>query len=273
MRARSALYVPADKPRALEKARTLPADLIILDLEDAVAEDRKAEARMNAVDALRVGAWRAPVLLRVNGLTSRHFDADFETALKCAPAGIVLPKAEDAASVRSLHLGLPLWLMIETPRGVLNADALAGVPGVAGLLAGANDLARDLRTRPHPDRWPLLHALSQVVLAARANGVVALDAVFNDVRDAAGFARECVQGRDLGFDGKTVIHPEQVRAANAAFGVSAQEAEAARALLATWAEARAAGLGVTTHAGQLIEELHARTAEETLARWTEEQVL
>jgi len=183
----------------------------------------------------------------------------------------VLPKAEDPGIVRELHLGLPLWLAIETPLGVLRAAELAGVPGVAGLLVGANDLALGLRARPGPDRLALLHALSAVVLAARAAGRVALDGTFNDLSDLAGLERQCLQGRELGFDGQTLIHPSQIGVANRVYGVGAAEAEEARELLTAWAQAEAAGQGVTAFRGRMIEELHARQARETLERREAEQ--
>ena len=268
---RSVLYVPADKPRAIDKARGLPCDAVILDLEDAVLPAYKVLARENAAQALREGGFGKPVLLRLNGLETSSFQADLEAALLSAPAGIVLPKAEDPASVRELHLGIPLWLMIETPLGVLRAAELAAVPGVAGLMMGANDLLRSLRARATSGRLPLLHALSAVVLAARVAGVLALDAVYNDLQDGAGLESECVQGRDLGFDGKTLIHPGQLAAANRVYGVSETEAQAARDLLQAWQEAEEQGLGVVQHAGRMIEELHARQARDTLGRWEAEQ--
>ncbi|MFC5846960.1 HpcH/HpaI aldolase/citrate lyase family protein [Deinococcus petrolearius] len=263
---RSVLYVPGDKPRAIEKARTLGADAVILDLEDAVAPEHKAAARDNVVAALR-SPWPVPVLVRVNGLGTPWEHEDREAALTAGADGLVLPKVEDARAVAELHLR-PLWAMIETPLGVLAAPRIAAVPGVAGLIAGANDLARALRTRPHAERAPLLHALSAVVLAARAYGKVPLDAVYNDVRDPEGFARECTQGRALGFAGKTVIHPGQVGAANAAYGVSEEDAREASALLAAWDEARAQGRSVATFRGALIETMHVEEARETLAAWT-----
>ncbi|WP_432804246.1 HpcH/HpaI aldolase/citrate lyase family protein [Deinococcus taeanensis] len=263
---RSVLYVPGDKPRAIEKARTLNADAVILDLEDAVAPEYKAQARAHVRDALR-GTWRVPVLVRVNGLNTPWEHEDRELALTAGAAGMVLPKVEDARAAQALSLGLPLWAMIETPGGVLNAAQVAAVPAVSGLIVGANDLARALRTRAHPGREPLLHALSAVVLAARAHGKVPLDAVFNDVRDPEGFARECAQGRALGFAGKTVIHPGQVDAANAAFGVSDAEADEARALITAWAQARAEGRSVATHRGALIEQMHVDEAQDLLTLW------
>lgn len=263
---RSVLYVPGDKPRALEKARTLCSDAVILDLEDAVAPEHKDAARENVRAAL---AWRWPglLLVRVNGLGTPWEHADREMALLGGVDGLVLPKAEDAAELRGLHLRVPLWAMIETPPGVLRAPEIAALPGVAGLIVGANDLARALRTRPHPERLPLRHALSAVVLAARACGKVPLDAVYNGVRDAEGLARECEQGRTLGFAGKTLIHPDQVEVANTVFGVTAGEAEEARALLAAWEQARAQGKSVATYRGALVEQMHADEAQEVLALW------
>lgn len=272
---RSVLYVPGDKPRAIEKARTLAADAVILDLEDAVAPEHKAAARANVRAALLAGGWRMPVLVRVNGLDTQWEPGDREMALLSGAAGLVVPKLEDARAAAGLAAGLalnrPLWAMIETPRGVLNAPAIAAVPGVAGLLAGTNDLARALRTRPHPARLPLLHALSAVVLAARAHGKLPLDAVFNDVRDPAGFARECEQGRALGFAGKTVIHPDQIAPANVAYGVTGEQARQARALLDAWERGRAGGRSVVTHGGALIEGMHADEAREVLALWAASQ--
>lgn len=260
---RSVLYVPGDKPRAIEKARTLGADAVILDLEDAVAPEYKEAARTNVQAAMK-DRWPGPVLVRVNTQGSAWEHADREMALLAGVDGLVLPKVEDARTVRDLHLRVPLWPMIETPLGVLNAPQIAAADGVAGLLVGANDLARALRTRPHPQRLPLLPALSAVVLAARAAGKLPLDAVFNDVRDPEGFTRECEQGRTLGFAGKTVIHPDQVPAANAAFGVTDAEAEEARALLTAWEQARAQGKSVAVWRGALVEQMHADEAQDTV---------
>ncbi|SMB90216.1 HpcH/HpaI aldolase/citrate lyase family protein [Deinococcus hopiensis] len=265
---RSVLYVPGDKPRAIDKSRTLGADAVVLDLEDAVAPEHKDAARENVRGAL-ANRWPCPVFVRVNGLGTPWEHADREMALLTGVDGLVLPKVEDARTVGALHLRVPLWPMIETPLGALHAAEIAGVPGVAGLIVGANDLARALRTRPHPERLPLLHALSAVVLAARAYGKVPLDAVYNDVRDPEGFDRECRQGRTLGFAGKTVIHPSQVEAANRAFGVTAAEVETARALLQAWNQARAEGKSVATHGGALVEQMHADEAAEVLALWTQ----
>lgn len=268
--ARSLLYVPGDKPRAIDKARTLGADAVILDLEDAVAPEHKAQARENVREALRT-PFPCPVFVRVNALGSEWEDDDREMALLAGVDGLVLPKVETERSVTELHLRVPLWAMIETPLGVLSAPAIAAAPGVAGLIAGANDLARALRTRPHPERTPLLHALSAIVLAARAAGKLPVDAVYNDVRDPEGFGQECAQGRALGFAGKTLIHPGQVGLANAAFGISDEEAAEARALIAAWDAARAEGKSVATHRGALVEQMHVDEAQEQLALWESEQ--
>ena len=263
-RPRSALFVPGDKPAAIQKARTLGADMLILDLEDAVAPEHKAQARENVCAALEEG-FPMPVLVRLNGPGTPWENADQDAVMHCHPDGLVLPKVEQTGVVRCLRLGVPLWLMIETPRGVLAAPELAAEQGVAGLIAGANDLSRELRARHTPERTPLLHALSAIVLAARAYGKYALDAVYNDVRDAAGLEQVCIQGRDLGFDGKSLIHPSQVETANRCFGVSDEEAQTARELLASWEAGRAEGKSLTTFQGKMVEEMHVKEARELLA--------
>ena len=263
---RSMLYVPGDKPRAIEKALTLGADAVILDLEDAVAPEHKETARQNVREALK-GKWPCPVLVRVNGLGTPWEHDDREMVLLAGADGIVLPKVEDAQTALDLHVRVPLWPMIETPKGVLNAPAIAAAPGVHGLLVGANDLARELKTKLHPERLPLLYSLSAVVVAARAAGKQPIDAVFNDIRNPTAFARECDQGRLLGFAGKTVIHPDQVATANAVFGVTQAEADEAQELISAWNAARAEGKSVATHKGALIEQMHADEAGETLAFW------
>ena len=263
-RPRSVLFVPGDKSLAIEKARTLGADMLILDLEDAVAPEHKAQARENVCAALRQG-FPMPALVRLNG-PGTPWEADDQAAvMHCHPDGLVLPKVEQTGAVRCLRLGVPLWLMIETPRGVLAAPELAAEQGVAGLIAGANDLSRELRARHTPERTPLLYALSAMVLAARAYGKLALDAVHNDITDAAGFEYICIQGRDLGFDGKSLIHPSQIDTANRCYGVSDEEAQTARALLSSWEAGRSEGKSVTTFRGKLLEELHVSEARELLA--------
>ncbi len=270
---RSLLYVPADNARALQKARDLHPDGLIIDLEDAVAPERKTLAHNQARAALHTG-FAVPTLLRINGLNTPWAQAEAELVQHVAEriSGVVLPKAETVAQVQRLALpsGLGLWLMIETPLGVLSAPALAAQAGVAGLLAGTNDLSRELLARPGPERQELQYALQATVLAARAHGRAVLDAVYNNVRDQAGFEAECEQGRRLGFDGKTVIHPGQIEVAQRAFGVSETQAQAAQALLSAWQTARAQGHSVLNYGGQLVEALHIRQAKALLAQYQEQ---
>lgn len=269
---RSVLYVPGSNPRALAKARTLPCDGLILDLEDSVAPEAKEAARAAVVVALAEGGF-APreVLVRVNACDTEWFEADVSALARIGADGLVLPKAESPEDVLAAAAllagsdappGLPLWLTIETPRGVLASAALAGAhPAVAGLVAGTSDLAKELRARHVPGREPLLHSLSAIVLAARAHGLAALDGVHLALDDESGFAAACRQGRDLGFDGKTLIHPRTIEAANRLFAPDPEEVEAARRLLAAWRAARAGGRGVVVLDGHLVEELHALEAE------------
>lgn len=264
-RPRSALFVPGDKPRAIAKSRTLGADVIILDLEDAVAPEHKEQARENICAALREG-FPCPVWVRLNISGSIWEQADQEAVLCEKPDGLVLPKVEEAGVARSMTLGVPLWLMIETARGVLAAPDLAAEQSVAGLIVGANDLAHDLRTGPDPERTPLLFALSAVVLAARAHNKGVLDAVYNTFTDTVGFERECLDGRALGFDGKTLIHPSQVETANRSFGVSPADVEAAHELLQAWEAGRREGRSLVTVRGRMVEEMHVKAAQDVLAQ-------
>ncbi|MBK9376338.1 MAG: CoA ester lyase [Holophagales bacterium] len=269
---RSFLYVPGSNPRALAKSRTLPCDGLILDLEDSVAPEAKEAARATVVAALAEGGF-APreVLVRVNARGTEWFGADVSALARAGADGLVLPKVESPEDVLAAATllagpgappGLPLWLTIETPRGVLACGVLAGAhPAVAGLVAGTSDLAKELRARHVPGREPLLFALSAIVLAARAHGLWVLDGVHLALDDESGFAASCRQGRDLGFDGKTLIHPRTIEAANRLFAPDPVEVEAARRLLAAWRAARAAGSGVAVFDGHLVEELHALEAE------------
>ncbi len=258
---RSALYVPASNARAMAKAGGLPADALILDLEDAVAPQAKAAAR----EALA----RAPagrfVLLRVNGAGTPWHAADMAAAARLRPDGVLLPKvgaAEAVARAAAALPGLPVWAMIETPAGVLAAPEIAAAPGVGGLVMGTNDLAAELRAA---GRAAMGHALERTVLAARAAGVPALDGVCNALRDEGALAAECAHGRALGFDGKTLIHPAQIAAANAAFGPSAAEVALARRRIGAVAAARARGDGVAVLDGEIVEALHAAEARRILA--------
>ena len=271
---RSVLYLPANRESAIAKARTLASDCVILDLEDAVQPAAKADARAAAVAAARAGGWgRRDLLLRVNGMTSAEAPADFAAvaAGTGAAAGfdaIVVPKVESVAQAQAAvaaAAGVPVWAMIETPRGVLAAADIAAVPGIAALVAGMADLAKDLRCRPDAARTPLLHALSAIVLAARAGGVLVFDGVFTDLLDSDGFAAEARQALMLGFDGKTLIHPSQVDPCNAVFSPSAAEVAHAQALVAAYDAGLASGAGVTTFKGRMVEIIHVIEARRVLA--------
>ena len=270
---RSALYMPASNARALEKAATLDADVLIFDLEDAVAPDAKDRARAQALAALASGRYRAhEVLVRINARDTPWHAADLAalTASTTArPDGILLPKIDrpdDVAAVRGLlgdHV-LPLWAMIETPRAVLNAPAIARAAHVVGLIAGVNDLAKELGADDLPDRAPLLTSLSLILLAARAEGIAALDGVHNDLQDLEGFVAACRQGKALGFDGKTLIHPDQIDPCNAVFAPTPAAVADARALIAAYEKAEAEGKGVALFRGRMIESLHVEGARRIL---------
>ncbi len=266
---RSVLYLPANRESAIAKARTLASDCVILDLEDAVQPAAKAEARAAAVAAAQAGGWgRRELLLRVNGMTSAEAPVDFAAASGAGFAAIVVPKVESVAEAQAAvaaAAGLPVWAMIETPRGVLAAADIAAVPGVAALVAGMADLAKDLRARPDAARTPLLYALSAIVLAARAAGVLVFDGVFTAFQDSEGFAAEARQALMLGFDGKTLIHPSQVDPCNAVFSPSAAEVADAQALVAAYDAGLASGAGVTTYRGKMVEIIHVIEARRVLA--------
>ena len=265
---RSVLYLPANRDSAVAKARTLPADCIILDLEDAVQPDAKAAARGAAVAAARAGGWGSrQLMLRVNGVGTPWSKADFAAAQGAGFAALVVPKVDSADEARAAVAaagGIPVWAMIETPRGVIDAPAIAAVPGVVALLAGMADLAKDLRARPDAARTPLLYALSAIVLAARAAGKMAFDGVYTDVGNAAGFEAEARHGLMLGFDGKTLIHPSQVAPCNAVFSPNDAEIDDARALIAAYEDGLAKGAGVTTFKGKLVEVIHVVEAQRVL---------
>lgn len=270
MRARSVLYLPASNARAVEKARSLPCDVAVLDLEDAVAPEMKAEARAAAVAAAQEGGFGPRLGVRINGLDT-PWGADDLKALKGAPIDLVVaPKVESAAMVHALSAalrpGVDLWAMVETPRALVDLGEIAGADGaLAGLMLGVNDLAKDLKTGAAPNREPLKPWLAAVVAHARANGLTVIDGVFNRIKDEAGFASECAQGRLYGFDGKSLIHPSQIEGANAAFGPSPDEIEWARKVVAAFAAPEAAGLGVLRVEGEMAERLHLHAAETLLA--------
>lgn len=266
---RSALFLPASNPRAIEKARTLPCDVAILDLEDAVAPEMKAAARAAAVQALRDGGFGPRLGVRINGLDTAWGADDLRALSEAGAALIVAPKVDDADAARALTAALPsdavLWAMIETPRALVNLNAIAAVDRLEALMLGVNDLAIGLRTGPSPDREPLKPWLAATVAAARANGLLALDGVYNAFTDHEGFAAECAQGRLYGFDGKSLIHPSQIAPANAAFGPSVAEIAHARDIVAAFAAPDADGKGAIRVDGQMVERLHLSEAERVLS--------
>lgn len=265
---RSALFLPASNPRAIEKARGLDADVVILDLEDAVAPVAKSDARIAALAAVRDGRWgHRELVVRVNGLGTEWAMDDLEALAGSGAKAVLLPKVSspgDLATARTaLGDGPALWAMIETARGVLDLAAIAGAGhGLAVLVAGTNDLARELRCRPGPDRAPLLAALSHIVLVGRATGLTVLDGVCNAIGDIQVLETECRQGRDLGFDGKSLIHPAQIDAANSAFSPDADEVAWARRVVAAFDGETA---GVIPLEGRMVERLHLDEAQRILA--------
>ena len=273
---RSALYMPGSNARALEKGRSLPADALILDLEDAVAPEAKPAARAQIVAALRAGGYgRRELVVRVNGLGTPWGRDDLAALATAGADAVLLPKVDDAAAVREAAAvleghgapaGLGVWCMVETPLGVLNAREIAGAhPRMAALVMGTSDLAKDLRVLHTRDRLPLLTALGLCVLAARAHGLAVLDGVHLDIEDAEGFAFACRQGRELGFDGKTLIHPRTIEAANAAFAPDEAEVAWARRVIDAHAAALAEGRAVAVLDGRLVESLHVEEARRLVA--------
>lgn len=270
---RSFLYVPADNARALQKAAQLATDVIIFDLEDAVAPEKKEEARAQLKQALQTTSYHQTLLLRVNGINTPWHTEDMQLAKHLPLHGVVFPKVEQW-SVEHNVLSVPAWAVIETPLGVLNAAKIASCSSIQGLIMGANDLAKELDIRLdhlNEPRIPLLSALSQVVLVARANRKIPIDAVFNHIQDQAGLCEECRQGRNLGFTGKTLIHPSQIETANQYFGVSEEEKEKAKALIASWEKARALGQSIITFQGSLVEQMHVDAAKTTVAQWEKQR--
>jgi citrate lyase subunit beta / citryl-CoA lyase len=270
---RSVLYMPASNARALEKAKTVPADGLIFDLEDAVAPTAKPAARESAVAAVASGEYgEREVTIRIKGADTDWHADDIAAAAAVGPDAIVVPKVNSASEVHSLvnsieKAGAPdrtkLWVMVESPYAFLHAEEIAAASErLTVLVLGANDLLRELYAENVPGRAPLLASLGLAVLAARATGKAILDSVYNNVDDITGFQAECEQGRQLGFDGKTLIHPGQVEAANGTFAPSAQAVTDAHCLIETW-EAMAGA--VVTYKGRLVEHLHVESARRTLA--------
>ncbi|GAO10770.1 putative acyl-CoA lyase [Streptomyces lydicamycinicus] len=273
---RSVLYMPGANERALEKAKSLPADALILDLEDAVAPDAKADARKRVAAAAASGEYGyREVTIRVNGPgTAWHAD-DLRAAAEAGPDAVVVPKVDSADTVREVERALEaagapdrtaIWAMVETPRAMLDARAVAAASErLTVLVMGTNDLAKELHAEHVPGRAPLLTGLSLALLAARDTGKAILDGVYNDVKNAEGFEAECVQGRQFGFDGKTLIHPSQVEPCNRAFAPSADQIAHARKVIDAFDEATREGRGVVTVDGRMIENLHVEDARRVLA--------
>jgi len=267
---RSVLYIPGSKERALEKAKTLPVDAIIFDLEDAVAVEEKANARETLAAALTAGGYGTRMrIVRINGLDTEWGQADAKAAAAMDCDAVLLPKVESAAQVDALAALVgdkPIWAMMETPRGMINAPDIAAHPQMQGFVMGTNDLAKEMNTRFRADRLPMMAGLGLSLLAAKAEGIVIVDGVYNAFKDDAGLKAECDQGRDMGFDGKTLIHPAQVDIANAAFAPSEAEVDLARRQIAAFEEAEASGQGVAVVDGKIVENLHVATAKATLAK-------
>lgn len=269
---RSVLYIPGSKDRALEKARSLPCDAIIFDLEDAVAPEAKPQARETLASALKEGGYgKRSRIVRINALTTEWGLEDVRALRDAGADAILLPKVNTPSDVDNLAdmLGpdMPIWVMMETPVCVFNAREIAAHAQVTGLVAGTNDLTKDLGCRTRADRLPLMTSLQMIVMAARAaRGVVAIDGVYNRFRDGDGLKAECEQGRDLGFDGKTLIHPAQVEVANTAFAPTQSEIDLAGRQIAAFEESKASGQGVAVVDGQIVENLHVVAAQRILAK-------
>lgn len=273
---RSVLYMPGANTRALEKARTLPADALIFDLEDAVAPDAKEAARANVIAAAQSRAYgKREIAIRCNGLGTPWGTADITAIAKSGADAVLVPKVESAAEVASViglldAAGAPqsmaVWAMMETPKGILRAEEVAGShPRLTLFVMGTNDLVKDMRARHTPMRLPMITALGLGMLAARAHGLTILDGVYNDIQYAEGFRAVCQQGLEMGFDGKTLIHPSQVEPCNEVFAPSAAELEMAGKIVSAFRAAQAEGKGVVTVDGRMIENLHVEQAERALA--------
>lgn len=270
---RSALYLPASNARAVDKARALPCDVVILDLEDAVAPDAKAEARAGAVEAVKAGGFGGrEVVIRVNGLDTPWGEDDLAAAVAARPDAVLIPKVsspEDLSAARArLGEGLPIWAMIETCAAMFRLDALGAESvnvGVDAWVIGSNDLAKEMRCVLTVDREPLVTALSLALMAARAHRLAILDGVFNEIADAEGLARQCAQSAAFGFDGKTLIHPTQVEPANAAFTPDPEAVAWARTVVSAFEQPENAGRGVLKVEGRMVERLHFAEAKRLLS--------
>ena len=273
---RSVLYMPGANERALEKAKGIPADALIFDLEDAVSPDAKPEARDRVCAAASSGGYGLrEVVIRVNGLDTPWGADDLQAAAAAGPAAVLVPKIDGASDIAEVERrleagGAPpstrIWAMLETPAGIFAAREIATASErLTVLVMGTNDIAKELHAEQVPGRQPLQHALSTCLLAARLAGKVILDGVYNDIKDAEGFEAECLQGRAMGFDGKTLIHPSQVDPCNRVFAPDAAQVAEAREVIAAFEAAEAEGKGVVTVNGRMIENLHVDNARRALA--------
>jgi citrate lyase subunit beta/citryl-CoA lyase len=277
---RSVLYMPGSNARAIEKARTLGVDGIILDLEDAVAPEAKAAARDQVAAAVKAGGFgRREVVIRVNALDTPWGHDDLVAAALSGADAVLIPKVSDPDTIAAAELALAtarapqavrLWAMIETPIAILHAEAIARsarheTGRLACFVLGTNDIAKETRARFVPGRWPMLPWLTTVVAAARAHGLDVLDGVYNDLSDAEGFRAQCEQGRDLGMDGKTLIHPNQIAVANEVFAPAEAEVAAARKIIAAFEQPENKGRGVISLDGRMVERMHADMAARTVA--------
>jgi citrate lyase subunit beta/citryl-CoA lyase len=277
---RSVLYMPGSNARALEKAKTLPADGVILDLEDAVAPDAKVAAREQVVAAVKAGGFGLrEVFIRTNGFDTPWFGDDLSAAMAAAPDAILIPKIQTSEQLEliaqrmlSVHADqrTRVWAMIETPTAIFNVRQIASAAKDAetrlqGFVLGLNDVSKETRTRQVPGRAPMLPWIMTCMLAAREYGIDILDGVYNDISNANGFAEECAQARDLGFDGKTLIHPSQIEPCNAAFSPSADDVAQARKMIAAFDMPENKGKGVVQIDGRMVERMHAEMARRTVA--------
>ncbi|HAK62681.1 MAG TPA: CoA ester lyase [Alphaproteobacteria bacterium] len=272
---RSVLYMPGSNARAMDKARTLPADALILDLEDAVAPDAKEQARQQVCAALREGGYgKREMIVRINALESPWGMADLLAAAAVKPDAVLVPKVSSPSVLHRAEAILEsqgahdtsLWAMMETPLGILHAESIASAtPRLAVFVMGTNDIAKEMRSAHTPMRLPMITSLGLCMLAARAFDVAVIDGVYNDIKDEAGFAAICRQGQELGMDGKTLIHPSQVGPCNEIFSPTPAEIETARKIIAEFAKPENAGKGVVTVDGRMTELLHAEIAKRTVA--------
>lgn len=275
---RSVLYMPGSNARALEKARDIPADALILDLEDAVAPDAKEEARAQVVSAVKAGGYgKREIIIRANGLDTPWGLDDIKAAVAAKPDAILVPKissaddvmrADKAMSDAGAPASMQLWCMIETPLAILNIQSIAAKASSTRMtvwVMGTNDIAKELRAAHTADRVPMLTSLGLSIIAARAYGIIALDGVYNDIKNEEGFAAICEQGRDMGFDGKTLIHPSQVGPCNTIFSPDPETVDFARKTIEAFKLPENAGKGVLKVDGRMVEILHAEIAERTVA--------